>query len=119
MSRLRFITPLFAVGLLSSGVLLGEDKKTEREPIIVNTRLPTYFSKLGLSTKQKNDVLKIRAKYNIEIEKLQQQIAAMKEQQTADMENVLTAGQKARLRELQSGKKGKDKEEKPAEVKKK
>ena len=122
MSRLRFLTALFAFGLLSSGFLMGEDKKTEKEPIIVRAQpLPRYFKQLGLSDKQKNSIYSIQAKYSAEIKKLNEQIAALKEQSKADVENVLTAGQKARLREIRSGGPDKEKEikDKPAEVKKK
>jgi hypothetical protein len=120
MSRLRFALPLLVVALLTSGVLMGEDKKKDKEPIIVNVKLPTYFSKLGLTAKQRQDVLKIRAKYTLEIQKLRDQITALQEQQKGDEENVLTAAQKARLRELRGGK-NKEKEipDKPADIKKK
>jgi hypothetical protein len=107
MSRLRFVMPLFALGLLSGGFLLGEDKKAEKELIIIRGQLPRYFKQLGLSDKQKKDVYLIQDKYAKEVKKLNEQIAALKEQGKVDMENVLTAGQKARLRELQSGKKEK------------
>jgi flagellar basal body-associated protein FliL len=134
MSRLRFTLALLVVGLLTSGFLMGEDKKDEKEPIVVSAKLPTYFSKLNLSTKQKSDILRVRAKYAIEadklkqqLEKLKQQIADMKEQEMVDAENLLTTAQKARLKEIRDGKsnkgKGKDKDneikDKPAEVKKK
>ena len=129
MSRLRFIAPLFLVGLLTSGFLMGEDKKGEQEPIVVSTKLPTYFSKLNLSTKQKSDILKVRAKYVVEadkikqqMEKLKQQLADMKEQEMVDAEKLLNNAQKAHLKEIRDGKsnKGKDKNIKatPAEIKK-
>ena len=122
MSRLRLVAALFVAGLLSSGFLMGEDKKTDKEPIIVRAQpLPRYFKQLGLSDKQKNSIYSIQAKYSAEIKKLNEQIAALKEQSKADVENVLTAGQKARLREIRSGGPDKEKEikDKPAEVKKK
>jgi hypothetical protein len=120
MFRLRFALSLLVVGLLTSGVLMGEDKKTDKEPIIVNTRLPANFSKLGLTAKQKTEVLRIRAKYTVEIQKLNDQIAALREQQKMDEENVLTPAQKARLRELRGGKdKERDNKDKPADIKKK
>jgi hypothetical protein len=100
---------------------MGEDKKTEKEPIIVKAQLPRYYKQLGLSTKQRNDIYKIRGKYAAEIEKLTQQINALKEQEKTDLENVLTAAQKARLKEIISGgaEKSKETKEKPAEDKSK
>ncbi len=103
MSRLRFVLPFFALGLFSTGYLTGEDKKTEKEPVIVKAQLPRYFKQLGLSDKQKKDIYLIQAKYAVEIKKLNDQIAALKDQSKVDVENVLTAGQKTRLREIRSG----------------
>ncbi|MHB1423808.1 MAG: hypothetical protein ACYC3I_11555 [Gemmataceae bacterium] len=118
MTLLRLVAPLFLLGLLSSSVLLGDDKKTD--PVPVNVRLPQNFSKLGLTVKQKNDVLKIRAKYAVEIQKLKEQIAALTEQEKADVENLLTTTQKSRLRELRGGGAEKEKEiDKPIGEKKK
>ncbi len=132
MYRLRFVVPLLVVGLLSSGFLLGQGKKTDKEPIIVSKRLPNNYKQLGLSTKQKNEIYRIHAKYAVEIEKLKQQLEALREQEKVDTENVLTAAQKARLREIRGGGSDSDKEvdkptpaknreikDKPAQIKKK
>jgi hypothetical protein len=101
------------------GFLVGDDKKSEKEPIIVKAQLPRYFKQLGLSDKQRQDIFKARAKYAVEIEKLTKQITALREQEKRDIENVLTDAQKARLRELLSGvggKKDTETTEKPAPV---
>jgi hypothetical protein len=121
MSRLRMVLPLFAVGfVLSGGFLMGEDKKGEKEPIIIRApQMPRYFKQLGLSDKQKKDIALIQTKYAAEIKKLNDEIAALREKSKADVENVLTAAQKARLREIRGGGPSADKEEKPAEAKKK
>lgn len=103
MLRLRLLAPLFVVGLLGSGFLVGQDKKTDNEPIIVKARLPRNYSKLGLSDKQKKKIYQVQAKYEVQIEKLSQQIAALKAKEKAEVEGVLTAAQKSRLRELMGG----------------
>lgn len=103
MLRLWLVVPLLVVGLLSSGLLMGEDKKTAKDPIIVSKRLPTYYNKLGLSPKQKNDIYRIRAKYETEIQELQQKIIELRDQQKSAFERVLTPSQKARLREILVG----------------
>jgi hypothetical protein len=103
MTRLRLVLPLFAFGLLSSGFLMGEDKKAEKEPVIVKAQLPRYFKQLGLSDKQKKEIYLIQAKYAVEIKKLNEQIDALKEKSKADVENILTNAQKSRLKELRSG----------------
>lgn len=126
MHRLRFAIPLLAVGLLSSGFLMGQGKKTEKEPLLVTKRLPNNYSKLGLSAKQKNEIYKIQAKYAVEIDKLKQQLEALREQQKLDVENVLTVAQKTRLREIRGGEANRDEanpdrdiKEKAAKIKKK
>lgn len=124
MTRFRFLAPLFLVGLLSSSFLLGDDKKDEKkadkEVVPVPVQMPRNFKSLGLTAKQRNDILKIRGKYAIEIQKLKEQIAALTEQEKADVEKVLTPTQKARLREIRGGGAEKEKEiEKPIEAKKK
>jgi hypothetical protein len=119
MFRLRFAAPMLVVGVFFSGLLMGDDKKTDKDPVVVNVRLPQNFSKLGLTAKQKDQVLKIRAKYAIETNKLKEQLAALTKQEKADVENVLTAAQKSRLRELRGGGKDTDAEiDKPSEAKK-
>jgi hypothetical protein len=126
MYRLRFVAPVLLVGFVTSGFLMGDDKKSDKEPIIVKARLPAYYSKLGLSAKQKKDIYLIQAKYASKIEALQEQIATLKAKQKTDLENVLTAGQKALLREMRGSSKEKDVQDvkekeikgKPAEIKK-
>jgi hypothetical protein len=121
MFRLRLVASMLVVGVLSSGFLMGEDKKTDREPIVVKAQLPRYFKQLGLSDKQKKTIYKIRGQYAVKIDELQQQIVALKEKEKSDVANVLTAAQKARLKELQPGGSTRDKEikEKPTEIKRK
>lgn len=119
MLRLRVMLPLLVVGVLSSGFLMGEDKKTDKEPIIVKAQLPRYYKQLGLSNKQRTDIYKIRGKYAAEIQKLTEQIAALKAQEKIDLENILSAAQKARLKEITGGvDKSKETPEKPTEIKK-
>ena len=103
MIRLRLVAPLCVVAMLCSGFLNGDDKKTDKEPIIVSARLPTYYSRLGLNQQQKTQILKVRAKYTAQIQELQQKINELKDQEKSDCENVLTDGQKARLKEILLG----------------
>jgi hypothetical protein len=119
MSRLRFVGSMLVVGLLTSGFLMGEDKKPDaKETIFIKARLPAGYSKLGLSDKQKKKIYETRATYAAQIEKLQQQIADLREKEKMDVENVLTEGQKARLKEIRSGGKTKEVSDKPSENKK-
>lgn len=104
MNRLCFVAALLAVGLLSGGFLVGQDKKGDsKEPIFITKRLPPGYNKLGLTDKQKKQIYVIRAKYSAKIDELKQQITALQEQEKTATENVLTPAQKARLRELRPG----------------
>jgi hypothetical protein len=114
MYRLRFAAPLILVALLTSGFLPGQDRKGDPEPIVITKKLPANYSKLGLTDKQKREIYKRRAAYSLKIEELQQKITALRAQEKAELENILTEAQKARLRELQSGAAGKEKNEVPA-----
>jgi hypothetical protein len=116
MSRLRLAAPILVVGLLTSGFLVAQDKKGDsKEPIVVRARLPANYNKLGLSDKQKKEIYKIRGKYALKLEELQQQIAALRDQEKTDVEKVLTEAQKLRLKEIQTGAAGEEKKEAPPE----
>ena len=119
MLRLRIAAPALVVGLLTCGFLSGEDKKPDpKDPVFITKRLPAGFSKLGLNDAQKKKIYETRAIYSAQIEKLQQQIAELKQKEKTDVENILTVAQKARLKEIQSGNKPKEETAKPAEIKK-
>ncbi len=105
MVRLRFVAPLLVVALFGSSLLMGDDKV---DPIVVRVQLPPNYKQLGLTPKQKNDILKIRAKYAAEIQELEQKIKDLKKQEKTAYESVLTAAQKARLQEIRNGKKEAD-----------
>lgn len=101
MCRLRFMMPLLVVGFLAGGFLLGEDKKTDsKEPVFVKTQLPRYYRQLGLSDKQKKSIYKIRYAYALKLAELQRQLKELRAKEKDELESVLTAGQKTRLREL-------------------
>lgn len=119
MFRRRIVASMLVASLLTGGFLLGEDKKPDsKERVFITKRLPPGFSKLGLSDKQKHKIYEARASYAAQIEKLQQQIAELKEKEKTEVEKVLTEGQKAHLKEIRSGGKTKEAPEKPPEVKK-
>ena len=124
MLRLRLVIPLLVVATFGSGFLMGEDKKTDKEPLIVRARLPTYYSKLGLSQKQRNTIYKVHGRYTAEIQELYDKIKELRDKDREDCEKVLTAEQKARLRQILLGGRGKktdseEAEEAPAKTTKK
>jgi Spy/CpxP family protein refolding chaperone len=98
--RVGLITAL-AVLLVSSGWLLGDDPKTTTKG-----RLPTGWTKLGLSADQRTQLYKVESEYQQKIEPLQQQIEKLRQQQRSDMLKVLTDAQRTRLREILASKAG-------------
>lgn len=97
MLRLRLMLPLLVVGTFWGGFLMGDDKK---ETIIVAPRLPNYYRYLNLAPKQRIAILKIRQKYAVQRQELLQKIDELKDKDREDCEKVLTASQKAQLKEL-------------------
>ena len=116
MLRLRFFAPLLVVVAVGGGFLMGDDKA---DPIVVSVQMPKYYSKLSLSPKQRNEILKIRAKYASELQELEQKIRDLKKLEKRDYEKVLTAAQKSRLMELLGGKKDNDDDDPPVQTDKK
>lgn len=113
MFRLRFGAVLLTACVLSTGILVGQDKKADDkkpdEPKVKGF-LPQNWGKLGLSADQKQDIYRIQAKYNAEIDSLKAKIDKLKEEEKAAMEKVLTDEQKKKLKEIKSGEKPTDKD---------
>lgn len=103
MRRLWLLAPLFVAGFLWSDVLMGEAQKAEKTPSSKRAQLPPYYKGLGLTAKQRNEVLEIRRKYAAEIQELQQKIDELRDREKVDCASVLTAKQKARLKQILLG----------------
>ena len=102
MYRLRLGLIVLSVALLG-GLLMGQDaKKTDKEPP-PRGALPAHFKKLGLSEDQLTAVRKIHGDYRTKIEKLRQEIANLQKEERSKLNEVLTAEQRARLRDLRAG----------------
>ena len=103
MRRLGLIVPLCVVGMFWGGLLIGDDKKPDKEPSGKRFQLPSIYKSLGLTKKQRSEMEEIHRKYAAEIEALQQKINDLKARERGDYAKVLTAKQKARLKELLLG----------------
>jgi hypothetical protein len=102
MYRLRLGLTVLSVALLG-GLLLGQDKKTTDKEPPPRGPLPAHFKKLGLSEDQLTAVRKIRSEYRAKIEKLKQELSDLQKEERAKLDRVLTAEQRARLRDLRAG----------------
>jgi hypothetical protein len=90
------VLPLWAV---------AQDKTTKKAdeqpaPVVVKSQLPKGWKALGLSDQQKKNVYVLRAKYAAKRQALEEQLKALKDEETKALEGVLTEGQKARLKEV-------------------
>jgi hypothetical protein len=126
MFRSRLLIGVLALAIVSSGGLLGDDtkkspdstktavvqkgeepKKADNQkdpPVKLRGQLPAGWRRLGLDEKQVQAIYKIQHDYRGKIDDLEQQIKALKKQERDAMEKVLTAAQKARLKELNQDK---------------
>jgi len=80
-----------------------KDDKKKDEParvIIVGNRLPTGWKALGLSAKQRKEVLLTMGKYAAKRQALMEQIQKLKEEEMQECEKILTKTQKDRLKEI-------------------
>ena len=62
-------------------------------------RLPAGYGAVGLSREQKEKVYAVQAKYDGRVDELLEEIAAIKNKQTAEIAEILTPGQRAYLAE--------------------
>jgi hypothetical protein len=95
------------VGIVACSLALGQSKDTKKEePAVVAVRasLPKGWKALGLTDKQKQDVLKTRAQYTAKRQALEEQIKALKTEEMTALEKLLTDAQKQRLKELNKAK---------------
>lgn len=97
MARLLGGLGLLVVCLSITGPSGAQDTQPARR---VRGRLPQYWSRLGLSDQQKKDVFAARTKYQDQIDELMHKVDKLRHDQRVAMEQVLTPGQKARLREI-------------------
>jgi hypothetical protein len=95
MSRLRGFVLLAGLVLMTGG-LYGDDKT---EPP-VKGRLPTYWTKLGLSDEQKQKTFKVMSEHHEKVVALEKQLKELKDKEKSDLEEILTEEQKKHLREM-------------------
>ena len=94
-------------GALVCSLALGQSKDSKKEePTVVAVRatLPRGWKGLGLTDKQKQEILKTRAQYAAKRHALEEQIKALKTEEMTVLEKHLTDAQKQRLKELNKAK---------------
>jgi len=88
------------VGVLLASGLIGQEKDV---PVKAKGMLPPNWKKLGLTDDQVQQVYRLQARYNAQIAELDAKIKELKKTEKAELEKVLTAAQKARLKEIVAG----------------
>jgi Spy/CpxP family protein refolding chaperone len=63
-------------------------------------RVPDFFGQIGLTPAQREDIYKIRAKHQHQIDELEKQVAKLRLEMVAECETVLTDTQKELLNNL-------------------
>jgi hypothetical protein len=101
---------LCLAGLLAVVTLTvhGQDKTTSKQPepkkdspavIVVKSQLPRGWKALGLTAKQRSEILTTRAKYAAKRQALEEQIRLLKTEEATALEKLLTPAQRDRLNE--------------------
>jgi Spy/CpxP family protein refolding chaperone len=108
MKSVRTLVALLALAAIAFGAWLSvANSKAEEEkkdpPTSKGQRRPGW-GQLGLSTEQVQKVYQVQTAYKTRIETLEAQVRALKDEQLAKELDVLTDGQKARLKELDAAK---------------
>lgn len=112
MLRSSLLALLVAVALVSAGSVAQDPKKDDpkaakkddtgkADPAVkLKGVLPQYWGKIGLTDEQKQEVYKIQAKHNAEIEKLEAKIREHRASRDKEMKALLTVDQKKALQDL-------------------
>jgi Spy/CpxP family protein refolding chaperone len=83
------------------------DQTAAGADVKLHGRLPQFYSKLDVSTEQRQKIYKIQASYASRMDALEKQLQDLKTQCNAEARTVLTADQQAKLDELASERKTK------------
>jgi Spy/CpxP family protein refolding chaperone len=115
MSALRWLLALTAAVLLAPAVATAQDppkdppkssaaKPGDDPPVVTRGQLPPNWRALSLTDEQKTKVYSVQGKYRGRIADLERQIRDLRAEERKEVEKVLTAAQKARLKEIMAGK---------------
>lgn len=93
--------------LLTIGSMSAQDTKTEPktpakelQPKVYRGQLPTYWKQIGLSDDQKQTIYKTQSIYDEKYAILKAQMDELKTKERKELEDILTADQKKRLRDI-------------------
>ncbi len=88
------------MGILSTGLVFGEDAKPKADVPKAKAALPSYFDQLGLVEDQKAKLLAVQADFQPKIEALTKELKELQEKQKEECGKILTAEQKTHLEKI-------------------
>lgn len=94
---MRMLWAVLVVGVAASVGVAQDKPKDDKPESRAKGQLPQYWKQLGLTDEQVQRVYKLQAKYADDIDKLEEQIKALKEKMAKERAAVLTPEQKKRL----------------------
>jgi hypothetical protein len=101
MQRRVTLAGVLAIGILSTGLVFGEDAKPAKaDAPKTKATLPSYFDQLGLQEEQKGKLLAVQADFQPKIEALTRELKELQEKQNEECGKILTAQQKTHLEKL-------------------
>ena len=108
MTRSLLTAGALFVSFLAGGWLLsGVGSRAADDPKQPTTKfrgqLYAKWRELGLTDEQKQRIYKIQSEYRAKIDELEKKVKELRREERSKAEEVLTAAQKARLKELLSG----------------
>lgn len=99
---------LSLVGVLGALPSLAQDQAKASAPASYR-RVPTYFSKVGLTPEQKEKIYAIRGKHQAQVDELKRQLEEVQAQEMVACESVLNEAQKKQLEQFRNAPKAKSK----------
>ncbi|WP_417851248.1 hypothetical protein [Thalassoglobus sp.] len=96
---------VFLTALIVSTTFVASVSAQESAPAAksnTQNRLPFYFGKLGVTNSQRQQLYSVQGAYESKLEALRNEMKALLKKRDAEMEQLLTPGQKLRLQELKT-----------------
>lgn len=103
---------LSLVGVLGAIPSLAQDQAREKAGASASVsyrRVPTYFSKIGLTPEQKEKIYAIRGKHQTQVDELKRQLEEVQAQEMVACESVLNDAQKQQLEQFRNAPRAKSK----------
>lgn len=106
---LALLMPL-AISSMQGANGADDPKAKAKEKAPAKGRLPQYYGKLEVDDKQKESIYKIQASYDAQIDKLTDELAALKSKRDGEIRAILTKEQQKKLdTTIEEAKKAKEK----------